>query len=68
MEYTFMELMVPYAVGTVLGLYWGTKHNSRRIADATIEFLMKEGFVKYKLLQNGEVELLPLSESKEDAV
>lgn len=68
MEYTLMQLMIPYTVGTVLGLYWGTKHNSRRIADATIDFLIKEGFVKYKLLQNGEVELLPLKESQEDAL
>ena len=63
-----IQFLIPYAVGTVLGLYWGVKSNARKISDATIELLMREGFVKFKRLKDGEVELIKIANIKKDAI
>ena len=41
-----IQFLIPYAVGTVLGLYWGAKSNARKISDATIELLIKIADIK----------------------
>lgn len=44
--------------GSGLGLAWSHKHNTSRM----LEMLAREGYVKYRTLDNGEIELIKLNE------
>lgn len=54
-------LLLAYTVGTVFGLYVGSKIGSRLIIERTIDELISKRFIKTKTV-NGELELLRYDE------
>lgn len=52
------SVLVPYLVGTIVGVWMGFKFGVKKGADLSISMLMAEGFLKYKKLKNGEIEFV----------
>ncbi len=48
--------IIPYIIGTLLGLHWGFKSGIRNGSEATIDALMENGFLKWKKGREGIVE------------
>lgn len=48
--------IIPYIIGTLLGLHWGFKSGVRNGSEATIDTLMENGFLKWKKGREGIVE------------
>jgi hypothetical protein len=46
----------------IFGQYTGLKIGAKLAADFTIEALAEQGYVKYKRLGNGDIELIKLKE------
>ena len=51
-------ILIPYAVGTAIGIWFGFKVGVKKGADLSVSMLMAEGFLKYKKLKNGEIEFV----------
>ena len=51
-------LLVPYAIGTLLGLHWGFQKGVREGSENTIDALMQRGFLKYKETAEGLIEFI----------
>jgi hypothetical protein len=47
-----------YAIGTVLGLVWGYSAGAKGAIEVTIDQLVKNGFLRHRRKENGEVEIL----------
>jgi len=57
-------IVISYVVGTLFGLYVGSKVNSKRIIEMTIDDLITKRIIKTKKLADGEVEILQYDEEK----
>lgn len=62
MDNTF--IFIAYTVGTLFGLYVGSKLNTVRIIEKTVDDLISKRYIKTKPLPNGEVELLQYDEEQ----
>lgn len=51
-------ILIPYVVGTAIGIWFGFKFGVKKGADLSVSMLMAEGFLKYKKLKNGEIEFV----------
>ena len=51
-------ILIPYAVGTIIGIWFGFKFGVKKGADLSISMLMAEGYLRYKKLKDGEIEFL----------
>lgn len=54
----YVVFFISYAVGTVLGIWFGYKHGVKQGADATLELLMSSKFLLYKRQRNGDIEFI----------
>jgi len=59
MDYTF--IFIAYTVGTLFGLYVGSKMNTLKIVEKTVDDLINKRYIKTKTV-NGEIELLQYDE------
>ena len=59
MDYTF--IFIAYTVGTLFGLYVGSKLNTLKIVEKTVDDLITRRYIKTKTV-NGELELLQYDE------
>jgi len=59
MDYTF--IFIAYTVGTLFGLYVGSKMNTLKIVERTVDDLINKRYIKTKTV-NGEIELLQYDE------
>jgi hypothetical protein len=51
-------LLVPYAIGTLLGLHWGFQKGIREGSEHTIDMLMEKRFLKWKKGREGIIEFI----------
>lgn len=58
--------IIAYAVGTAFGYFLGFTSNATRIATITVDTLIKDGYIKYRMLPNGEYDILKINETTED--
>ena len=59
MDNTF--IFIAYTVGTLFGLYVGSKMNTLKIVERTVDDLINKRYIKTKTV-NGEIELLQYDE------
>jgi hypothetical protein len=62
MDNTF--IFIAYTVGTLFGLYVGSKLNTVRIIEKTVDDLIAKRIIKTRKLADGEVEILQYDEEK----
>jgi hypothetical protein len=51
-------IILPYIIGTLIGLYFGFKSGVRTGSENTIDALMQRGFLKYKETAEGLIEFI----------
>ncbi len=51
-------LLVPYAIGTLLGLHWGFQKGVRDGSVNTIDMLMEKRYLKWKKGSEGIIEFI----------
>jgi len=51
-------LLVPYAIGTLLGLHWGFQKGVRDGSVNTIDMLMEKRYLKWKKGSEGIIEII----------
>ena len=58
MDDTTLWFFGSYAVGTVIGMAFGYTAGARKAIEATIDQLVKNGFLRHRKNKDGEVEIL----------
>jgi|TARA_R110000803_G_scaffold42597_5_gene91292 hypothetical protein len=51
-------ILIPYIIGTLIGLHFGFKSGVRLGSENTIDALMQKGFLKYKETAEGIIEFI----------
>lgn len=59
---TSLSILVSAVVFYIFGQYTGVKIGAKLAADFTIDSLAEQGYVKYRRLNNGDIELIKLRE------
>jgi hypothetical protein len=59
---TSLSILVSAAIFYIFGQYTGVKLGAKLAADFTIDSLAEQGYVKYRTLENGEIELIKIKE------
>jgi len=57
-------ILIAYTVGTLFGLYVGSRINTVRIITKTIDDLINKRVIKTRTLPDGEIEILQYDEEK----
>ena len=58
MDDTTLWFFGSYVAGTIIGMAFGYASGARKAIEATIDQLCKNGFLRYRKKENGEVEIL----------
>jgi hypothetical protein len=61
MEDTTLWFFGSYIVGTIVGLAFGYSSGTRRAIETTIDQLVKNGFLRHRKNQDGDIEILKLN-------
>ena len=56
--------VIAYAVGSVLGFYFGYKMTVDKVTVVTIDALIEQGYLKFTRNRAGEIEVLKWNEEK----
>jgi hypothetical protein len=59
---TSLAILTSAAVFYTFGHYTGVRTGAKLAAEVTIDSLAREGYVKYRTLDNGDIELIKLEE------
>lgn len=59
---TSLAILTTAVVFYLFGQYTGVKTGAKLAADHTIDALVEQGYVKYRTLANGEIEIIKLKE------
>lgn len=51
-------ILLPYIIGTLLGLHWGFRSGVRLGSETTIDALMEKGFLKFNRSKEGIIEFI----------
>ena len=54
--------LLAYGVGTAFGYFLGFTAKATKIATITIDSLVADGYIKYKMLPSGEYDIIKLEE------
>ena len=57
-----MDIWYAYALGTVIGFYFGYQFAGKKIAASTIDALIEKGFLRCTRSSDGEIEILKWNE------
>ncbi len=57
-----MDIWYAYALGTVVGFYFGYQFAGKKIAASTIDALIEKGFLRWTRSSDGEIEILKWNE------